>query len=288
MSELRSRIESLVDALPASLRPISRSAWRLRSIGLGLALTQVSLFLLAQQSPLFIVLVGVQMAGAGVYLSGRRRRQLEADEELARASMELEAEGLWREAAEACERGASLARDIPNTHASLVFYAGWYRLMRGEPEAGLARMCSVVRSGWLDAWTPMVRYEMHSALAFGWVAAGDVESAKSEVELAARCGYEPRLISAIISLREERWTDAWRALEAVDAMDDRWLTPSHFRTLSMLRGFAVSRLDRDMRTDEEVRAYVRGAKPYRNGAYTYLAVNWPELREYLETEGLDE
>jgi hypothetical protein len=73
----------------------------------------------------------------------------------------------------------------------------------------------------------------------------------------------------------EHWTDAAACLPGV-----------HMQAVRVLCAFALSQKNPNNVRDAEIRRFLDGAWPCQPGQFDYLAVKWPELRTFLEENGL--
>jgi hypothetical protein len=195
-------------------------------------------------------------------------------------------EGKLAEACAAFEANARRWR-TPAFHLSSVFNLADTEMQRGNltRALSLAAAVAVVKS---PLRSPLVAASAPSLVATCYALLGDLAAARAWMPEAERAGATvavevARVPEAILLCREgrhadlvQRCTERRRAIEATLAGDD-------LRTMRLLRALAVSKLP--TATSEERSYALMMARPGARGECDHLAVAWPELGEFLKSQG---
>jgi hypothetical protein len=168
-------------------------------------------------------------------------------------------------------------------------------MRRGDFDDADARIRAVIASGWLanrrslQSLAPAV-YAAAMQLA---VLVGELEQAERWRSEGQRCAANLErhwfVVDAFMLARSDAWeqllhklgTD-WDAIEGT-------VSGAGIRQLQLLEAYALTRLGerednyRGQHSGHEVNALIHGIRP---GRFDYLALRWPELREFMQAHRL--
>jgi tetratricopeptide (TPR) repeat protein len=237
--------------------------------------------------------VVVAVVVAFVFFVARRNRELHLG-----LQEDLEAVALLEagRTAEAARRLDALCRRFPRGlpyHAMVVYNRGVAFLREGYPDRALSLFAAVLETRMFakprhsfNAFYPLlldgvalayaIRGETAEAERWHGLAHEQVSSERSasllvvDVYLGTRAGRNEVVVK-----------DAEAALAGAG-----WVAASQTQAVRVLCAFALSQKNPNNVRDAEIRRFLDGAWPCQPGQFNYLAVKWPELRTFLEENGL--
>ena len=188
------------------------------------------------------------------------------------------------------------SRSTPaNLKPLTAFLRGLVALVKGEHAEARSRLRAVLESGWL-ANRRTLQSLAPSVYATACLAAtldGDLEAAASWREQGQRSAASLDrhwfVADAFLLARRERWTELLPTLERNWDAIEGTVSGVGIRQLQLLEAYALTRIAerednyRGVHSGHEITALLHGVRP---GRFDYLAVNWPELREFMQAHGL--
>jgi hypothetical protein len=186
-------------------------------------------------------------------------------------------------------------RVVTHLQPVAAYHRARLEMFRGNLDGARERLVAVLDSGWfrpgrmLQALAPQVQ----SMLALTAALQGDLEQAERSIAEGKagpssldRWWYLP---DAVVALRRNR------AAEVIGRMDEQrddieaTLSGRGLRQLQLLEAFALARLAerednyRGVHSGADVDALLHGLRP---GMFDFMAVSWPELREFMQARRL--
>jgi tetratricopeptide (TPR) repeat protein len=239
----------------------------------------------------FAVFQGYYLATVGIVamftaLLGRRIRQSRLAVRLVRENDEAVAQlnsGDLDAAQGGFERIASQARSVPLLHALAVFNRGAVALRQGRIDEAITFIDAARASGWLNEPVYQLAPLALTATATCHAIKGDLDLAEC-VQKEAHSILSPSkrgvtmVLDAIIACRRGDFTKAAADIDANWSAAEGTLNAAQLRTLRLLRAFAGEPLGDEVAAIEK---RVEAARPTRAGEQSYVAVEWPEYREFL-------
>lgn len=199
------------------------------------------------------------------------------------------------ETGKAAEAGAKLddlcrrAVRNPPVHAMVVYNRGVAYLRAGQSDRALSLFAAVLDCGVFEKSNSSL-HAFYSVLLTQVAAAsalqGETETAERWQGLAhdhvtaARAGFLLP-VDVILGIRTGRNEVVVRDAEA-DWATTGCLPGREVQSLRILCAFGLSQKNHNGIHDERIRKFLDGAWPCSPGQFDYLAVNWPELRAFLE------
>jgi len=232
--------------------------------------------------------VGSLILVASLLLYWQRHSQVDAVESNQDA-IQLLNEGSVDDAA---RRFEELAKEEQKTHGHAVFVhnrAVAY-MLQGKLKRAFSLFNAVDRSRHFR-WGPNRSYEplLYAEMATCLALMGEMSEARDYRDIASSKlprSEMPRLalVDTIIGLRQRRYEDVLRLLDGVwhDARD--LLRVPTFRALMLLRAYALDNYGTGY--EDQIRGLISSATTGRRGEFDYLATEWPEFRQFLESRGL--
>jgi len=277
-----------IEALEPRLWPSSR--WG--DAGLNVAIY------LALVIPATFVGLGAQLlvlAGAIAFAIHRRRAwyrsvALRRDIQLALASDDI---------GEATRLGRRLLEEMPGrslAHTVAVAWWGGIELRRGRPEQAVEVMKRALGTGRFGGRTGRIleAWRLNASLSLAHAVLGDLDAAQSQLDAAdAQVGDRAR--GGLFTVRAYLLARRGDAQEVVELFDAQWrsaepqLSISGARAARMLEAFALEQTpgpEYRSGSGERLDKAIDRAREAPPGAYAYMAVHWPELRDFLERHGL--
>jgi hypothetical protein len=282
-------------ALPAepAYRPVERQAWYSRSIPLAMGLGALIGMASAHVSIAAIWLTTIAMVG---WLIARRRRIYrflrDNDDGVA-----LLGAGELEEAAGVFDRLCAGARLMPHVHSLFVYNRGVVHLERGELDRAVGLLSAVVHAGWIAPRGALAVYypNVLARLAMAEALRGHEDLADSwRIRAHAVISVPKRgmllLVDAIVEARHERHA------RVIELVDDGWMRAENLLNAKQLRAIRLIEaycLERAGGTDYRAEARsadlhraLDAARRGRAGEFDFLAVAWPELRQFMARHGL--
>ena len=188
------------------------------------------------------------------------------------------------------------SRSTPaNLKPLTAFLRGIVALVKGEHAEARARLRAVLESGWLGNRRTLqsLAPSVYATATLAATLDGDLDAAERWREQgrasAASLDRHWFVADAFLLARRGEWTQLLAALERNWEGIEGTLSGVGIRQLQLLEAYALTRLAerednyRGVHSGHEISALLHGVRP---GRFDYLAVNWPELREFMEAHGL--
>jgi hypothetical protein len=182
---------------------------------------------------------------------------------------------------------------MPQFHAFLVFNRGVGYLRQCNPDRALSLFAAVLNCGWLEVQNNsfFVYYPLLlNGIATTYAIKGDIPSAEHWQGIAHDHITPERIgtllpMDTLIGIRNGRYeivvSDAEKNWENAESNQPA----GQMKNLRILCAFALSYVNHNNVQDEKIREFLDGARPFRMGQFDYLAVNWPELKAFLQYHG---
>lgn len=194
-------------------------------------------------------------------------------------------------AARMFDRLCARARGTPAHHSVFVFYRAIVHLERGEIERAIALLHAVVHAGWMDG-DPLA--DVLGQLAFAEALRGRVDVARAwrarahAVISDAKRGAL-RLADVAIQTRVGEHGGSPAIVEQGEH-EAAVLAPPRLDVLCLLHAFTLERAARGSEhrgraRDEALARVLAVARTASPGAYDFLAIAWPDLRQFLDRHG---
>jgi tetratricopeptide (TPR) repeat protein len=188
------------------------------------------------------------------------------------------------EAAEAAfERIALRARPVPILHALAVFNRGAVAMRQGRVDEAITYVEAARASGWLNEPAYQLAPLALTATATCHAIKGDLDLAEA-VQKQAHAIVSPSkrgltmVLDAIIACRRGSFAKVAADIDGNWSTAEGALNAAQLRTLRLLRAFAAEHLGEDA---SAVAKRVDAARPTRAGEQSYVAIEWPEYRDFL-------
>lgn len=200
---------------------------------------------------------------------------------------------------EAKQLGQRLVMQAPRrsfAHAVAVAWWGSIELGCGRPERAIEVMQRALATGRFRGRTGRMFevWRLEASLALAHAVLGDLDAAETQLESAETKAGE-RARRGLFTIRTYVLARRGRFEEILSRFDSQWrdaephLSINGARGARMLEAFAVERTHgheyRSLSGERFDKALER-AREGRPGVYAYMAVHWPELREFLRRHRL--
>ncbi len=193
---------------------------------------------------------------------------------------------------EAGRRFEELAQEEQKTHGHAVFVhnrAVAY-MLQGKLKRAFSLFNAVDRSRHFR-WGPNRSYEplLYAEMATCLALMGELGEAREYRDIASS-KLPPSemsrlaLVDTILGLRHRRFEDVLRLLDSVWTDARELLRVPTFRALMVLRAYALENYG--SRYEDQIRSLLSAAGSKKRGEFDYLAVDWPEFRDFLRARGL--
>ena len=182
----------------------------------------------------------------------------------------------------------SYGTPMRHMHAGFVYNRAVIYLYAGNPDRALALNMAVFKSRWFEEQRyGMFHYlpEILENTARCYAIKGALEKAE-EYQLIAHDVTEPErearlvLLDLVIAIRRGRYDVAIKDADARREEIEKLMSPADVKSVRVLRAFALKLQKPDL-SEAEMTEALEGTKFFTEGQFDYLAVSWPEFREFL-------
>jgi len=277
-------------ALPRLLKPRTVT---LRTVGAIVGVEALA-FVIALLTQSVMGSIGLVLGGL-VLWSFHRRAELQraiAGTERGRELLDL---NRVDEAAVALDEVLARRSTPPHTRPLAAFNRALVALRLARYREARVRLDAVLDSGWLENRRFLQNFApvVYASAMLVAVLQGDLAAAAAYHQKGRRSVFDLErhwfVAESFELARRERWTDllnkferSWEAIEGT-------VSGVGIRQLQLLKAYALARVGerednyRGLHSGEETRALLHGIRP---GRFDHLAVQWPELREFMQAHRL--
>lgn len=179
---------------------------------------------------------------------------------------------------------------VPNFHAFFVYNRGVGYLREGQPNRALSLFAAALDSGWFEVESNSfyVYYpQLLNGIATCYAIIGDIAAAERWQGLAHDAITTERLgmlvpLDTLVGIRCGRYEIVVSDAEANWESAEAALPAPGLKCLRILCAFSLSQVNQNNVHDDRIRRFLDGAYPFRVGQFDWMAVNWPELKVFLQ------
>ena len=284
-----------LDVLPreSAYRPIARQAWYSRSlplaVGLGLGIGLLSTWL----TPAIVWLSLIGLFGWSITRRRRMYRFLRDNDD----GVALLVAGELQGAGELFDRLCVRARRMPALHSLFVYNRGVTYLERGDPDRAVGLLSAVVHAGWIGPRGALSVYypNLLGRLAMAEALRGRLEEAsawraRSHAATSSAKQGSLLLVDAVVEARHEAFSSLAELVEDGWSRAENLLTTRQLRAVRVLQAFALEHSAapeyRAHSREADFRRALESARDAGRGEFDFLAVKWPQLRQFLDRHSL--
>jgi len=201
-------------------------------------------------------------------------------------------------ASEVFDRLCTRTRNLPALQSLFVYNRAVTFLESGDIDEALALMHAVLRAGWITPRGTLAVYypSVVSRIALAEGLRGRLDQARSWQRRAHEVTSEAKrpallLVDVIVAARSDDVANVVKLVEQGWERAENLMTTRQLRALRVFEAFALEQLSgaeyRVEYRDEDFKRSIEQAGKAGRGAFDYLAVAWPKLKEFLSRHGLD-